>query len=120
MFHLLMLCALPSAAEPVIYNWPASNAGDPRGHYPIALLQLALEKSDSDYLPVPSKRDQVQWRNLRQLEMDQGIDVVWTMTTVEREQKLLPVRIPLDRILEVGVVAVDRIRGHDRLVKPAG
>ncbi|MDP5136510.1 transporter substrate-binding domain-containing protein [Rheinheimera baltica] len=97
MFYLLMLFALPSIAEPVVYNWPASNKSDPRGHYPIALLQLALEKSDSDYLLLPSNRDQVQWRNLRQLEIGQGVDVVWTMTSIEREQKQLPVRIPIDR-----------------------
>lgn len=94
---LLMLYALRSTAEQVVYSWPATMLDDPRGHYPIALLHLALEKSASHYQPVPSKRDQAQWRTLRQLESGNGMDVVWTFTSIEREQNLLPVRIPIDR-----------------------
>lgn len=84
-------------AETITYSWPATMLDDPRGHYPIALLHLALDKADSHYIPVPSKRDQAQWRTLRQLESGKGMDVVWTFTSIEREEKLLPVRIPIDR-----------------------
>ncbi|MEO3677985.1 substrate-binding periplasmic protein [Rheinheimera fenheensis] len=94
---LLLFTALRCSADAVIYSWPATMLDDPRGHYPIALLHLALEKAGSHYHPIPSKRDQAQWRTLRQLESGNGMDVVWTFTSVEREEKLLPVRIPIDR-----------------------
>ncbi|WP_143039949.1 transporter substrate-binding domain-containing protein [Rheinheimera pacifica] len=97
LFFIMLISALRCAAEPVIYSWPATMLDDPRGHYPIALLHLALEKSASHYKPEPSKRDQAQWRTLRQLENGNGMDVVWTFASAEREQKLLPVRIPIDR-----------------------
>lgn len=94
---ILLFSALPGTAQPVTYSWPATMLDDPRGHYPIALLHLALDKAGSQYKPVPSKRDQAQWRTLRQLESGNGMDVVWTFSSAEREEKLLPVRIPIDR-----------------------
>ncbi|MFT5545677.1 MAG: hypothetical protein ACI832_000144 [Rheinheimera aquimaris] len=93
-----LLCAAHwLRAETITYSWPATMLGDPRGHYPIALLHLALGKAGSQYNPVPSKRDQAQWRTLRQLESGTGMDVVWTFTSIEREEKLRPIRIPIDR-----------------------
>ena len=92
-----LFCSLYSAAQPITYSWPATMLNDPRSHYPIALLHLALEKSGGHYEPKPSKRDQAQWRTLRQLESGKLMDVVWTMTSLEREQNLLPIRIPIDR-----------------------
>ncbi|MDP2715025.1 ABC transporter substrate-binding protein [Rheinheimera sp.] len=97
LLFIMLLSALRCIAEPMIYSWPATMLDDPRGHYPIALLHLALEKSGSHYLPVPSKRDQAQWRTLRQLESGNDMDVVWTFASAEREENLLPVRIPIDR-----------------------
>jgi hypothetical protein len=100
-FVLLLLVVLTvteiQAQQKVVYSWPKAMAADSRGHYPIALLHLALEKSGGNYSAVPSETELSQFRTLRQLETDQGIDVVWTMSSPEREQKLLPVRIPIDR-----------------------
>ncbi|MBC3873244.1 type 2 periplasmic-binding domain-containing protein [Undibacterium flavidum] len=83
--------------QPVIYAWAASMAEDERGHYPISLLKLALVKSGEAYDPKPSKRDMPQWRTLRHVQLGKDLDVVWTFTTPEREQSLLPIRIPIDR-----------------------
>lgn len=85
------------APQNVIYAWAASMADDERGHYPISLLKLALEKSGEAYQAQPSKRDMPQWRTLRHVQMNKELDVVWTFTTPEREQSLLPIRIPIDR-----------------------
>jgi hypothetical protein len=71
--------------------------GDARGSYPIALLHLALEKSGTDYQLVPSGQAMSQHRTLRQLGSNNGLDVVWTMTSPEREKELRPIRIPIDR-----------------------
>lgn len=72
-------------------------AADTRGHYPIELLKLALAKSERDYIAKPSKFDQPQWRTLRHLQMGKDMDVVWTLSSPERENELLPIRIPIDR-----------------------
>ncbi|MDX1677738.1 hypothetical protein [Arsukibacterium sp.] len=84
-------------AETITYAWPATMMDDPRGHYPIALLHLALQKSNSSFQPIPSKRDHAQWRSLRQVQFGNGLDVIWTFTTSTREQELMPIRIPIDR-----------------------
>jgi len=101
LFVIVLLVVLSAtevqAQQKVVYSWPKAMAADSRGHYPIALLHLALEKSGGNYSAVPSETELSQFRTLRQLETAQGIDVVWTMSSPEREQKLLPVRIPIDR-----------------------
>jgi hypothetical protein len=71
--------------------------GDARGSYPIALLHLAIEKSGTEYQLVPSGQVMTQHRTLRQLGSKSGLDVVWTMTSPEREKELKPIRIPIDR-----------------------
>ena len=96
---VLLLLPLFSSAQPqqVIYSWPMSMLGDARGSYPIALLHLAIEKSGAEYQLVPSGQVMTQHRTLRQLGSKSGLDVVWTMTSPEREKELKPVRIPIDR-----------------------
>jgi hypothetical protein len=94
---LLPGICLAAAQQKVVYSWPKALAADTRGHYPIALLHLALEKSGQPYQAVPSETELSQFRTLRQLEIGADIDVVWTMSSPEREQQLLPIRIPIDR-----------------------
>jgi len=94
---LLLLAPPLCASQNVVYSWSKSMLIDQRGHYPIALLELALEKSGEHYLAMPSKKAMTQYRTLRQLELGEGVDIVWTMTSPEREERLLPIRIPIDR-----------------------
>jgi hypothetical protein len=98
-FVLLMFSPLCCSAQQqqVIYSWPMSMLGDARGSYPIALLHLAMEKSAAEYQLVPSGQVMSQHRTLRQLGSNNGLDVVWTMTSPEREKELRPIRIPIDR-----------------------
>lgn len=70
---------------------------DERSFYPIELLKLALSKSNHSIVARPSEFTMSQYRTLKQLELNKGIDVVWTMTNAEREQQLRPIRIPIDR-----------------------
>lgn len=71
---------------------------DDRGLFPLLVLQLALSKVDSSYTLTPSGSIMDQERALRQLETTNGgIDIVWTMTSIERESRLLPIRIPIDK-----------------------
>ncbi len=98
LFCCWWLCAdCFAAVQKVVYAWPKAMAADERGHYPIALLQLALAKSGQSYEAIPSELLMSQYRTLRQLELAQGVDLVWTMTSPERERQLRPIRIPIDR-----------------------
>lgn len=85
------------AREPVTYSWAESRAEDKRGHYPIALLTLALQKAGDAYEPRPATHDLTQHRTLRHVELGRELDITWTLTTPEREARLLPIRIPIDR-----------------------
>ncbi len=86
-FVLLLLPVFSSAqSQQVIYSWPMSMLGDVRGSYPIALLHLAIEKSGTEYQLAPSGQVMSQHRTLRQLGSKSGLDVVWTMTSPEREK----------------------------------
>lgn len=95
--------ALPAAAravdarEPLVVSWPASMLDDPRGHYPIELLRLALDRAGGTREVVPARVDLSQSRSLLNLERGRELDVAWTFSTQERERRLLPVRIPIDR-----------------------
>ncbi|WP_199244339.1 hypothetical protein [Pseudodesulfovibrio cashew] len=73
---------------------------DPRHTYVISLLRLALDKTVPEYgdydlvhHPIPTEQS----RSLELVAEGGGIDVVWTMTSIERERDLLPVRIPLQK-----------------------
>ena len=71
---------------------------DQRNHYYLGLLSMALEKtrdSHGDFVLAASHLKMQQGRALNELERGANIDVVWSMSTQEREAKLLPVRIPL-------------------------
>lgn len=70
---------------------------DPFTLYPIKLLQAALDKSPEPYLLQASPVPMVQDRSLRQIASGQQVDVFWSMTSIERERYLLPVRIPIDK-----------------------
>lgn len=84
------------AQQVVIYPSGESNQ-DQRAIYPLALLKLCEEKSGHQFTLQQSHVQTQQGRSLMQLEHNQGINIVWALTSPEREQKLLPVRIPIDR-----------------------
>ena len=73
---------------------PASET-DTRNQYFIRLLDLVLSKTDGPYRLEASPLTMQQGRALAQLKKNDGLDIVWTMTSQSREQELLPIRIPL-------------------------
>lgn len=79
-------------------RYPRRADGDEfRSIYALAQLQLALDKAGSPLRLEPSHYSMEQERALVNLEHNDRLDVAWSMTSVEREQRLLPVRIPLDK-----------------------
>lgn len=82
--------------QDIIYPAPES-ASDSRSDHDIQLLQLVLAQSGKNYVLKPSRLRVNQARALAMLEQNQDMDVVWSMTSSERERRLLPVRIPIDK-----------------------
>jgi hypothetical protein len=93
------MLAGPALAAPRTVSFPrAEQGGDRRDDYPVQLLLLALGKAaPGRYEFAPHKVFMLQDKALHLLETDPGLDVVWTMTTAEREKRLLPIRVPIDR-----------------------
>ncbi|MDM4766409.1 hypothetical protein [Pelomonas sp. SE-A7] len=97
----LGLAASPAlrAAPPlrVIYPRPPREV-DPRHWYPLQLLEMALQASGVSFELQPSADIMVQSRSLLEVAAgNEAVHIAWSMTSREREQRLLPVRIPLYR-----------------------
>lgn len=88
----------PLTAEPLLIKYPAvASMSDFRSEYPIALLQLAMDKAGAKVELQSSAEPMSKSRALHLLSSGGGIDVVWTMTSKERELQYLPIRIPIYR-----------------------
>ena len=73
---------------------------DQRNDYFVQMLKLALEKtrgSEGDFQLEPVALNVPQGRILRMLSVGDQVDVLWSMTSRERERYLRPVRIPLTK-----------------------
>jgi hypothetical protein len=95
---LLLLASWPVQAEKlsVVYSREIPEA-DSRLEYPVHLLELALKKSGVDHTMRAYPRAMPQGAALGSLTSGKGINVVWSMTTKDRENHLLPIRIPIDK-----------------------
>lgn len=65
--------------------------------YPAQLLQLALAAAGMTVELEPTSELIPQNRAIHELGPHSRLDVLWTMTSVEREQQALPVRVPIFR-----------------------
>lgn len=83
-------------SETVIFP-PAESERDGRDAYPFELLKLALAKSEKTYELKAYPRFMLQDRAITELEANRGLDVIWTMTSADREVRLRPIRIPIDK-----------------------
>lgn len=89
-----LLCAGAQAAS--LY-FPAPEAiDDERSDYQLTLLRLAFEKSHAGYTVERTHAYMPQGRALDELAKGSGlVQVVASMTSAEREARLLPIRIPI-------------------------
>jgi len=94
---LLLACAIGAASARTLVYPRAETDGDERDRYPVQLLKLALSKTRSDIELRPHAVFMLQVRAMQEVQRQSGLDIVWTMTSREREQALLPIRIPIDR-----------------------
>lgn len=94
---LAVLACRPALAEVIYYPRNAS-IDDPRGDYGYALLALALKEAGGRYEALQTPMVVQQNRAIVELMADSHrIDILATMTSREREQKLLPIRIPMTK-----------------------
>ena len=94
----LLLIAHSAAYASIVVHYPrAESAADERVNYYSELLDLCLTKSNRDYQLEPTSFHVEQERALQLIEANRGLEVIWTFTTSAREEKLMPIRIPIDR-----------------------
>ncbi len=94
----MLMATMPAMAEKVSVLYPKPESeNDERGNYQIKLLNLALSKSGANYAAAPTKVKMLKSRALAQLAAGEDVDVVWSMTSKQREADLLAIRIPLDK-----------------------
>lgn len=118
---VLLLAALPwsgeaaptaASATPVIIHPRRDCDTDKRSCYPVAVLKLAMSKLKSPARLRPTEIPMHQGRAIQELAANTGrLNVLWTMTSIEREAMLLPIRIPLDKGLfgwRIALIRADR------------
>lgn len=99
-------------------NYNAAIGGiDPKQAYFISLLKLALENSRDQYGDYQLNAVMIEMNQGRALKMvadNNMIDVVWTMTSIEREQQLQAIYIPLLKGLMSYRIGLIRKKDHDK------
>lgn len=92
------LWAEPAAAAPLRAIYPgAATEADTRASYYLKLLELALQKSGMPFSLHPNGKVMVPSRVVSVMEAGGYVDVTWGPTTRELEQRLLTVRVPIDK-----------------------
>lgn len=93
----LFVFATISAHSQTIRHLDSMDSVDKHGAYFVQLLNLAMAKSKAKYGPYDFKALPVQMRQERQFKSLQAnmLDVIWSVTSIEREASALPVRVPL-------------------------
>ncbi len=99
LLSLLTVGAWPVlAVEPQVVRYPPpQNAGDRRSDYAIAVLAEALRYAAPELELKAAKRPYSRSRALEELAAGGDLDVVWTMTSAQRERKYRAIRIPIYR-----------------------
>lgn len=88
-----MICGNIWAKDLIVYPQPEA-PDDHRGQYAVELLRLALKEAGLDADLQPSPNLMMQERAFSELKKG-SLQVMWTMTTQQREVEALPVRIPI-------------------------
>ncbi len=88
-----MICGNIWAKELIVYPQPEA-PDDHRGDYAVELLRLALTEAGVDADLQPSATLMMQERTFTELKKG-SLQVIWTMTTRQREAEALPIRIPI-------------------------
>jgi hypothetical protein len=94
LFIVVFTMLANSANAKYVVTYPKQESAN---GYPAQVLRLALQEAGADFQLQPSDTAMPQGRALQQLAAGENVDVVWSMTSKERELKLRPIRIPIDK-----------------------
>ncbi|MGS2720322.1 amino acid ABC transporter substrate-binding protein [Paraglaciecola aestuariivivens] len=94
LFLLGWSCQALSATWQITYPRTDEN-GAQIDAYPLKLLALALDQTGVKYQLVASENELPKNKALARLKDNREINIVWGMTTEQREQDFLPIRIPI-------------------------
>lgn len=126
--HLLRLSTLTlitlfwawhaNAAETLslVYPRPVS-AFDHRSEYPLRLLELAMKESRQPFSLNPSTAVMNKARVTEELALGNEINVAWMVSSIERETRLLPIRICIFKGLGGWRIALIRKKDIDTFAK---
>lgn len=92
------VCAADKPDIAIVRYNVASGDIDSKQSYYIDVLKLALQKSEAEFGPFllePVFVETLQGRRIKLVADDQLIDVMWTMTSRQREQELRAIYIPI-------------------------
>lgn len=98
-FVLVALLTQPLfATADIVVRYPRPESGpDERSRYSQRLLELVLQRAYITYRVELHPVRMQQGRAIVRLKNNQGLEVLSTMTSTEREQEMLPIRIPIDK-----------------------
>lgn len=115
---IVTLLSLPTAFATERLSYPLHSDGIDPEAYALALLTAALERTPGRYQLQPTAVAMAQSRALLAIEHDsKSVQVMWTMTTREREERLLPIRIPIYRGLIGWRVLLQRSAEAEQLAR---
>lgn len=89
-----------ASVQATTITFPAPESVDDHSYndYAVALLKLALSKTNTRYVVKVATQTMKQSRAALEIVSESGmIDIMATMTTSEREAQLLPIRIPITK-----------------------
>jgi len=94
----LLLAGHLAAAGAEVVRFPKPEfEGDRRYDYALQLLQLALSRAGTEYRIQSAEVPMNQERQVLELEAGRSIDVGPIPSSAEREERLLPIRIPINK-----------------------
>lgn len=98
---VLLIAALSQplcATAAIVVRYPRPESGpDERSRYSLRLLELVLQRAYLTYRVEQHPIRMQQGRAIVRLKNDEGIEVLSSMTSTDREQEMLPIRIPIDK-----------------------
>ena len=95
----VILCPLAAVGAATRIVIPCLGADDTRHSYTLALLRLALDKTVDEYGEYELVFHELVAEQSRSVRLLDGgeLDLYWSMTSREREEAMLPIRIPMQK-----------------------
>lgn len=100
MMRFLLVCTFLLSSQVKSASWQVTfprpvDTSTSIEEYPLQLLSLALAETGVNYQLIPSEKILPKNRALARLKDNREVNIVWGMTSSQREQDFLPIRIPI-------------------------